>query len=415
MSSAVPEPARRAGLRRLDAFAHNAGALYTKLRNFDFGPERRDNVSGLSPYLRHRLLLEPEVLETTLSRHTLSVASKFVEEVFWRGYFKGWLEHRPRVWSDYREDVARYVRDLDSDSHLSARYTNAVDGNTGIDCFDAWAAELVSTGYLHNHARMWFASIWVYTLGLPWQLGADFFYRYLVDADPASNTLSWRWVCGLHTQGKTYLARAANIARYTDNRFNPEGQLAGSAPPLNESRVYRPSSPPGEQTIPPEARFGLLVTEEDGCPESLLDGRVPVSILGAVATSRRSPLGVGPRAAEFVSGAVADAVERTARSLGVAGEVSGLDDWPDVMVEWARRRRLNVIATAYAPVGPVAELLAQASEKLARLEVALVRLRRPYDSATWPHARRGYFQLRQQIPAILDELAIPGGSSSREH
>ena len=50
---------------------------------------------------------------------------------------------------------------------------------------------------MHNHVRMWFASIWIFTLNLPWQLGADFFMQHLLDGDPASNTLSWRWVAGI--------------------------------------------------------------------------------------------------------------------------------------------------------------------------------------------------------------------------
>ncbi len=96
-----------------------------------------------------------------------------------------------------------------------------LSGSTGIDCFDHWAQELADTGYLHNHARMWFASIWIFTLELPWQLGADFFLTRLLDADPAANTLSWRWVAGLHTPGKHYLARASNIEKFTLGRFNP--------------------------------------------------------------------------------------------------------------------------------------------------------------------------------------------------
>ena len=43
---------------------------------------------------------------------------------------------------------------------------------------------------------MWFASIWIFTLKLPWQKGAEFFLRELYDGDAASNTLSWRWVAG---------------------------------------------------------------------------------------------------------------------------------------------------------------------------------------------------------------------------
>ena len=406
MSGATAEPSRAAGLRRLCAFADSIGARYKKSRNFDFGPERRSNVSMLSPYVRHRLVLEQELLETALDRHALADAGKFVEEVLWRAYFKGWLEHRPGVWNDYRKDVSRLVRELESDSGLLDRYTDAVDGNTGIDCFDAWVSELVATGYLHNHARMWFASIWVYTLALPWQLGADFFYRHLIDGDPASNTLSWRWVCGLHTKGKTYLARVSNIANFTDKQFNPQGQLATSAPPLEESREYSLQPLPAAQALPQGERFGLLVTEEDCCPESLVDGRAPVTVLGALATRRRSPLPVGALAHQFARGAVADAVESTTRSSGLSGELSASDDWGELLVEWARQHQLRVIATGYAPVGPVAELLAQAAERLSQSGIELLQLRRPYDSVTWPHAQRGYFRLKQQIPAILDRLAI---------
>ena len=155
------------------------------------------------------------------------------------GYFKGWLEQHPTVWTAYRDDVANLVVHLCDHEGLAQRYEWAVSGQTGISCFDAWAAELVETGYLHNHSRMWFASIWIFTLKLPWQLGADFFYRHLIDGDPASNTLSWRWVGGLHTRGKTYLARPSNIEKYTEGRFAPYGQLAPSAAPLSEDTSHQ--------------------------------------------------------------------------------------------------------------------------------------------------------------------------------
>lgn len=407
MSAATPEPTRAAGLRRLQDFAPSAGADYAKARNFDFGAKRRGNVSTLSPYLRHRLVLEPEVLETTLRLHAPADAGKFVEEVFWRGYFKGWLEQRPDVWADYSDDLNTLVQQLDDDAGLAERYIKAVDGSTGIDCFDEWASELVSTGYLHNHARMWFASIWIYTLGLPWQLGADFFYRHLADGDPASNTLSWRWVCGLHTPGKTYLARAANIAKFTENRFNPDGQLATSAPPVADTRTYPVRPLPDLQTLPPKLRFGLLITEEDGCPGLPLGGQRPVAILGALATRMRSPLKTGDRAVEFAAGAVADALARATLGLEADGEISESRDWPGAIVDWASRHRLRAVVTAYAPVGPVAELLAKVGRELACHDIRLIELRREYDSTTWPHAQRGYFKLKKQIPAILERLAIP--------
>ncbi len=406
MSSAIAEQGRAAGLSRLSSFASNAGARYKKTRNYDFGPERHGNVSMLSPYVRHRLVLEQEVLEAALDHHAPTAAEKFIQEVFWRTYFKGWLEHRPQVWADYRSAVSQLVEGLEGDRDLSRRYENAVNGCTGIECFDAWVTELVSTGYLHNHARMWFASIWVFTLGLPWQLGADFFYRHLIDGDPASNTLSWRWVCGLHTQGKSYLARASNIAKFTDNRFNPEGQLASSAPPLVEAKLHPIGELRDAQTQPPQERFGLLVTEEDGYPETLLDGQSPATILGALAVQARSPLPVSKRAGDFTQGAVTDAVQRAASAFGVNGTVSGSGDWPTLLVEWAQEHELSAIVTAYAPVGPTADLLTGASDTLERHGIRLLQIRRAYDDIAWPHAQRGFFKLKNKIPAILDQLAL---------
>lgn len=406
MSGAVVEGTRASGLRRLVSFADRAGAVYTKSRNFDFGPGRRENVSMLSPFLRHRLVLEQEVLEAVLRRHSLAAANSFVEEVFWRTYYKGWLEHHSDVWVDYRQSLSSCIRALDDDADLLERYNTAVGGNTGIDCFDAWADELLTQGYLHNHARMWFASIWVFTLGLPWQLGADLFYRNLIDGDPASNTLSWRWVCGLHTRGKIYLARVSNIANYTDNRFNPHGQLATTASPPSETRFYPIQPLPEPNTLRSNERFGLLITEEDGCPSSLLGDQVPVAVLGALATRMRSPLPVGEPAYEFARSAVADAVERAASAFDADSELSTSDDWGALLLDWATDNRLRTIVTAYAPVGPVAEMLAKARGQLECHGIELLQLRRPYDSLTWPHAKRGYFKLRKQIPTLVERLQL---------
>ena len=216
---------RTAGLARLHDFLPHAGRDYARARNYDHGPDARGNVSGLSPYLRHRLLTEREVVSAVLAQHSPQQAEKFIQEVFWRSYWKGWLELRPSAWHDYQSELEASLEELDRDTELARRYRDAIAGRTGIDCFDAWAGELCEHAYLHNHARMWFASIWIFTLGLPWQLGADFFMQQLLDGDPASNTLSWRWVAGLQTRGKHYLARAENIRRYTANRFDPRGRL----------------------------------------------------------------------------------------------------------------------------------------------------------------------------------------------
>jgi deoxyribodipyrimidine photo-lyase len=402
----LPEPSRSAGLDRMAAFIAQSLRHYSKSRNFDFGPKRRSNISLLSSYLRHRLVLEQELLEATLKRHSLISANKFVQEVFWRAYFKGWLEHRPDVWLDYRANVAQLIKSFDSEPELLQRYSAAAGGQTGIDCFDAWVDELKQTGFLHNHARMWFASIWIFTLRLPWQLGADLFLRHLIDGDPASNTLSWRWVAGLHTKGKTYLALSSNIARYTDNRFNPKDKLATSARAVTESRVFPARDLPVPQTLPTNEDYGLLITEEDCCSETMALQGKPRVVLGAVATQRRSPLPVGKLAREFATGAVTDALRRATQHYAVDGQLAETEDWANVLAEWAAKHRVGTIVTAYAPVGPVAELLETTGSHLQKHGIRLLQLRRSYDSATWPHAKRGYFKLKDKIPGILEHLGL---------
>ncbi|MFM8820110.1 MAG: FAD-binding domain-containing protein, partial [Phenylobacterium sp.] len=235
-------PTREAALERLARFVPRAGRDYAQGRNLDPGPGRPGAVSQLSPYLRHRVITEAEVVEAVLARHGPAEAEKFIQEVVWRTYWKGWLEMRPAVWTRFLE-----ARDRVRDDFVGLKtLTEAEAGRTGVEGFDDWARELVQTGYLHNHARMWFASIWIFTLRLPWALGADFFLRHLIDADPASNTLSWRWVAGLQTPGKTYLATRENIARFTEGRCGfgrrlLEGlrlrrQPGGGEAPLGEPR-----------------------------------------------------------------------------------------------------------------------------------------------------------------------------------
>ncbi|MCU0912565.1 MAG: DNA photolyase, partial [Rhodobacteraceae bacterium] len=194
------EPTRQAGLARLSAFLPAAGRDYAALRNHDL--PGHPHVSRLSPWIRHRLVTEEEVLAAVLGRDAPAGTDKFLQEVLWRTYWKGWLELRPSVWADYRAGVRAGLNRVQSEAGLRRAWEAACRGETGIDGFDGWAQELARTGYLHNHARMWFASIWIFTLQLPWELGADFFLRHLIDGDPASNTLSWRWVAGLHTRGK---------------------------------------------------------------------------------------------------------------------------------------------------------------------------------------------------------------------
>jgi len=227
------EASKAAALNRLNNFVEKNLSEYSKLRNFDFGPEKRTNISGLSPYITHGVINEKEVIEKSLSKFSFSKNEKFIQEVLWRTYWKGWLELRPNVWTDYLVELNK-IREEYKDNQ---NYKNAIDGKTNIECFNFWVTELKENNYLHNHTRMWFASIWIFTLELPWQLGAEFFMQHLYDGDSASNTLGWRWVAGIQTQGKHYLASEWNIKKFTNNRFN-NIKLNENAPPKISEKTY---------------------------------------------------------------------------------------------------------------------------------------------------------------------------------
>ena len=227
------EPSRAKALDRLESFVENNLAEYSKLRNFDFGPDKRSNVSCLSPYITHGIVNEQEIIKKSLGKFSFSKNEKFIQEVLWRTYWKGWLELRPNVWSDYLTELIKIKENLKNNQN----YKNAIEGKTKIDCFNQWVIELKENNYLHNHTRMWFASIWIFTLELPWQLGAEFFMQHLYDGDAASNTLGWRWVAGVQTQGKHYLASEWNIKKFTTNRFN-NIKLNENAPPKVSEKTY---------------------------------------------------------------------------------------------------------------------------------------------------------------------------------
>lgn len=187
---------------------------YAKLRNFDFGPNKESSVSKLSPFITHRILLEYELIFDIKNKYKIKNSTKFIEEIYWRIYWKGWLENRPSVWQNFILE-----KNLDYDNNL---YERAINGNTELEFFNSWVIELKRYNYLHNHTRMWFASTWIFNLGLPWQLGARFFFNHLFDGDAASNLLSWRWVAGLQTKGKQYLFSSSNLRKFSNNRFNVE-------------------------------------------------------------------------------------------------------------------------------------------------------------------------------------------------
>ena len=391
-------PTRAAGLARLAAFADRSGDLYGRCRNYDLGAAHRANVSALSPWIRHRLITEQEVLDITLRTHGFEKAESFAHEVFWRTYFKGWLEHHPTVWPAYQAGLRRQLKSVGKDRRLAAQYSQACAGETGIACFDTWAEELVTTGYLHNHARMWFASIWIFTLKLPWELGADFFLRHLMDGDPASNTLAWRWVAGIQTKGRPYIARVSNISKFTHGRFCPTHQLLTNVEAIEDPAEHLRKPLPAAVFVGDVPKdFLLLMTEDDMQIADALP-HAPISTIGALTTEGRSPLALGEVAHHFATKAMRDACGDN--------PIIGHKRWAEAIIEACAAHNTKTVVTGYATVGPVATALNNAQGELDAAGIQLIPVRRDFDILAWPHATKGFFAMKKAVPKVLASLGF---------
>jgi len=217
---------RQHSIDKMTDWMPNAASSYQSSRNYDL--DGKQTTSRLSESISAGILSEVDVIDCAKRFNISMKNNKFIEEIFWRVYFRGYFETHPSVWTHYTKNLNSHFQ------KLPKYYDIAVKGETELECFNAWINQLKETGYLHNHTRMWFASIWIFTFDLPWELGADLFMRYLNDADEASNTLSWRWVAGLHTSKKPYVARASNIFKYTQ-KYNPQNKLNPSPEPIREA------------------------------------------------------------------------------------------------------------------------------------------------------------------------------------
>ena len=366
--------------KSLQAFVNNGLSGYERLRNYDFGPADRHNVSLLSKYITHRVLFEYDVVQRILAQHPMQMVEKFVQEVFWRIYWKGWLEHRPAVWADFTA--------FDHSQTPQTPYQQAINGKTGIDCFDVWAAELQNTNYLHNHARMWFASIWIFTLGLPWQAGARFFMQHLNDGDAASNTLGWRWVAGVQTSGKHYLARASNIEQFTDGRFAPV-RLNETALPIAALRSY--DIIPINYNERYHKKFNKLIVLEN---DLYLNDKDFYDAYDSVFVVRPGSIDRSVALAAPVLDFKTDLVTAFCENYGnaelidasalktMAGNQPGFDlVYSHIGDTWDAMRRLG--DGAGVPLHP---------------------LKRPQDLFCWQFAKKGFFNFKKNIPEIVSFL-----------
>lgn len=390
-------PSTRAeALERWDAFLEGA-ASYARRRN---GVEPgHPHVSRLSPAVRLRLVTEDELSELALERYPFTRIEKLLQEIDWRRYWKGWLELRPQVWTAWTRGVAEL--EASASPELMARAKAVAAGESGVAVMDTFARELLDTGYMHNHARMWWASFWIHVEKLPWELGAAHFYRQLLDADPASNTLSWRWVAGLQTPGKTYLVRRSNLEKHCSPEIIADARGlervesgAYEAAALHEHldrapRAWRalPSRP---ESLP--QRFGLWVHGDDLAPEhSELRSLRPVAVAAFLAEGLTGRFGLSAKRARHLEEGLGDGIARAAAHYGTRAELLQGAELAAGLARWAESERLEAVV-AHAPfVGPLGEEVPALRAALERVGARLVLCRRETDERLLPLARSGFF------------------------
>lgn len=390
--SALLPATRSEALARLEAFLPFASAYGTSRNHVVAGHE---NVSRLSPATRTRVLLEREILAAARARHAPAAIEKFEQEVWWRLYWKGWLEQRPEIWTGYRQSLDRL--------EWSARAREVAAGESGIAILDHFTRELITIGYLHNHARMWWASWWIHGEGLPWELGAHFFLQHLRDGDAASNTLSWRWVAGLHTKGKAYLVRRSNLERYVAPELlagHPEGLKKLESLSLRDLPWEEPPTPrklePADSL--PGPRTGIWIHDEDLSVE-----RSPLSELAPVALLATAPTGLweredySPDKRTFLREALADGAVRASAHFGLECDARATPDLAEALVTWASEERLDTVIALSPFTGSLADEIPGIESALADRGVRLNLVRRPEDVAVMNRATGGFFGFWEKV------------------
>jgi hypothetical protein len=377
---------REQALQQLKDFSENFLSNYARDRNFDFGPDKRTNTSCLSKYITHRIIDEEEVIKSANSKYPYIKIEKFIQEVFWRTYWKGWLELKPAVFQSYKSDLLKL-----NEQKQSKSYQDAIGGKTEIECFNDWVNELKQSSYLHNHARMWFASIWIFTLKLPWQLGADFFLKHLLDGDVASNTLSWRWVAGLHTKGKHYVAASWNINKFSAKKYN-HLKLNENATTLFESENFTSTPIHFDKLNNENSLFlshnldsnFLLKTKDKFNHYALLDFN---SVLEKENYSKK--------VLDFksdINGEIADLIKVNFNSTTI---LRNKEDLLRIVSE----KNIKNIVMPYLTCGYENDFICKIKN-----EIKIAYLARDYDQYCFQFSNKGFFAFKEQIPKILSVI-----------
>ncbi len=194
-------------------------ADYAKSRNFLTGA-----VTRLSPYIRYGVLSLAEIRDYVIARvQRPDEATKLINELSWRDY---WQRLYAKLGNGIWQDQEPYKTGYTFKDYADVLPDDIESGTSGRVCIDSFSHQLRSTGYLHNHGRMWMAAYIVHWRRVRWQTGAMWFLKHLLDGDPASNNMSWQWVASTFSH-KPYFFNRENLERYTKGVYCRQCPLYG--------------------------------------------------------------------------------------------------------------------------------------------------------------------------------------------
>ena len=377
-------------------FLPNTGSYYRDNRNYSYDfTNNRNTTSLLSPYIRYRLLSEEDIIKKTLSINSFTKTEKFIQEIYWRTYWKGWLEHRPNVYDDYLMERNELLKKLSNTS----MYQKAINGETHLTFFNDWIKKLKEDGYLHNHVRMWFASIWIFTFDLPWQLGANFFMENLLDGDPASNTLSWRWVAGIQTKGKHYLARKNNIIKYGNIQINDNIKLNEQAVCLEDNKTY----------------FAKDLVLDNPKADDLDSILIPTDDLNFILNNKFqfknifSGIPLNDYNDHNFSQKVKDHIKKITISNFKDNNfykdyeyIVEFENYYESLNNWIKKKNIKKIGLPYVAKGNWNKIYQKLISN--NPSINFLYLHRKYDMDAWKFAKKGFFNFKKHIPELISKL-----------
>ena len=379
-----------------ELYLPNTGSYYRDNRNYSYDFTNNTNTTSLlSPYIRYRLLSEEDIIKKTLSINSFTKTEKFIQEIYWRTYWKGWLEHRPNVYDDYLTERNELLKKLSNTS----MYQKAINGETHLTFFNDWIKKLKEDGYLHNHVRMWFASIWIFTFDLPWQLGANFFMENLLDGDPASNTLSWRWVAGIQTKGKHYLARKNNIIKYGNIQINDNIKLNEQAVCLEDNKTY----------------FAKDLVLDNPKADDLDSILIPTDDLNFILNNKFqfknifSGIPLNDYNDHNFSQKVKDHIKKITISNFKDNNfykdyeyIVEFENYYESFTNWIKKKNIKKIGLPYVAKGNWNKIYQKLISD--NPSINFVYLHRKYDMDAWKFAKKGFFNFKKHIPELISKL-----------